>query len=46
MLSAVVIAVVGVAAMNPETARAAGVVVEHRAFGTTNLTTPEGDDQT
>jgi hypothetical protein len=42
-LSAVLIAILGMGAIAPETARAAGVVVEHRAYGAPD-STPARED--
>lgn len=45
VLTAAVVAVVGVGVISPEAARAAGVVVEHRTWGaTTTAATRERDD--
>jgi hypothetical protein len=44
VLSAAVIAVLGITAVDPETAAAAGVVVEHRTFGSAAATGSRGDE--
>jgi hypothetical protein len=44
-LSAALIGIVGVSAIAPETAQAAGVVVEHRTWGSSTTATPSRDDE-
>ena len=40
VITAAVVGVVGVGVISPETAQAAGVVVEHRTWGTSTNATP------
>jgi hypothetical protein len=42
-LSAVLVAVLGIGAIAPETARAAGVVIEHRTYGAPEPSPPRDD---
>jgi hypothetical protein len=43
LVTALAVGIIGVGVVTPETAQAAGVVVEHRTFGATETAAPRED---